>query len=95
MNEAHDAAAFWGVAQNGCYSSSERLSCALAALDFFGGDYERREDSSEGVLLMHLGTDGRLVPIHGDMEDVSRLIDANTHEPHIFILTTPTDLPKN
>lgn len=41
---SHDAAAFWGSAQNVFYSTEERLQLALAALEFFGGYYESHED---------------------------------------------------
>lgn len=38
MIDSHEAAAFWGSAENAAYTAEERLACALRALEFYGAD---------------------------------------------------------
>ncbi len=65
-NSPHDAAAFWGSAQNNFYSHTERLSLALHALEFFGKFYEEVEDSMENgpMLVFELHDEGHVSPYY-------------------------------
>jgi hypothetical protein len=48
MTTAEEAAAFWGIAQNPYHSTADRLACALAALEYYGGLVEQQEaDATE------------------------------------------------
>ena len=49
MTPAQEAAAMWGSAENEVFAIDIRLKCALKALEFFGGEYERTEALAERV----------------------------------------------
>jgi hypothetical protein len=40
MTPAEEAAAMWGVAENEAFSLSDRLACALKALEFYGNQFK-------------------------------------------------------
>lgn len=44
---AHDAAAFWGLAENPSQPAEDRLRCALRALEFFGTFYQAQEEQED------------------------------------------------
>ena len=66
MTTAHNAAAYWGSAQNRGYSDEARLNFAMMALDFFGGFYEKIEESAENGVMMvfELNDDGSVEPYY-------------------------------
>lgn len=47
MTPAEEAAAFWGAAENQAFPVEQRLACALQALEFFGGAYDRVQELAE------------------------------------------------
>lgn len=49
MNEAEEAAAFWGSAENQHYPLADRLACALKALEFYGGLAVAAEEAAEAA----------------------------------------------
>lgn len=50
MTPAHEAAAFWGSAKSRAYTLEQRLACALKALEFYGGYYERTQKVAERMV---------------------------------------------
>lgn len=50
--DVHEAAALWGSAENSAYSLPERFNFALGALQFFGTEYEKREDLTAISVVM-------------------------------------------
>lgn len=54
MIGAHEAAAFWGMSQNPAMSILDRGTMAMQALDFFGAEYEKREDEQRFELILSI-----------------------------------------
>lgn len=49
MSPSHEAAAFWGSAENQAYPLEDRLAMALQALKFFGGETERLQEMVDAI----------------------------------------------
>lgn len=51
MDEATEAAALWGSAQNEVYPTNLRLRMALRALEFFGAAYDKARENYINIIV--------------------------------------------
>lgn len=99
MINGHEAAAFWGSAENKMYPLEVRLKMALQALEFFGGHYDSVEsmveDAKEEVWIVKdwgVNPNGKIELFHAGEEQAAAIMESAPGRFH-FILIKSIKLP--